>query len=85
VYNGGPSSPRAIAANAGLDLATVEHVIEPALLVTGLIARTPRGRRVTRKGYEHAKGFAVKLPPINWAKVEKADSEIPEEITAEQQ
>jgi Holliday junction DNA helicase RuvB len=85
VYNGGPSGPRAIAANAGLDLATVEHVIEPALLLTGLIARTPRGRRVTHKGYEHAKGFAAKLPPINWAKVEKVDSEISEEITAEQQ
>ncbi len=85
VYNGGPSGPRAIAANAGLDLATVERVIEPALLVTGLIARTPRGRRVTRKGYTHAKSFAVNLPVINWKKVENADSEISEEIAAEQQ
>jgi Holliday junction DNA helicase RuvB len=85
VYNGGPSGPRAIAASAGLDLATVEHVIEPALLVTGLIARTPRGRRVTRKGYEHARSFAVKLPVINWNKVEKMDSEITDEIAIDQQ
>jgi len=28
-YRGGPVGPRSLAANVGLDLATVEHVIEP--------------------------------------------------------
>lgn len=75
VYNGGPAGPKAIAANAGIDLATVESVIEPSLLLTGLIARTPRGRRVTRKGYEHARSFSAVLPVINWTRLEKADRE----------
>jgi Holliday junction DNA helicase RuvB len=76
-YRGGPVGPRSIAANAGLDLATVEKVIEPALLLMGLIARTPRGRRVTRKGYAHAQGF-IAVPSVNWNRVEGADSALPE-------
>lgn len=73
VYRGGPVGPRSIAANAGLDLATVEQVIEPALLSLGLIARTPRGRRITRAGYAHIKDFLVSPPTINWGRVEAAD------------
>ena len=73
-YRGGPTGPRSLGANAGLDLATVEHVIEPALLLMGLIARTPRGRRITRKGYEHARNFmGMGAPAINWKRVEAAD------------
>ena len=76
VYNGGPVGPRSIAANAGLDLATVEHVIEPALLTMGLIARTPRGRRITKNGYAHVLTFlASPSPGIDWGKVEAADGE----------
>jgi Holliday junction DNA helicase RuvB len=85
VYNGGPAGPKAIASNAGLDLATVEHVIEPALLLTGLIARTPRGRRVTRKGYEHAKNFSTVLPVVNWIRLERTDHDTPAELTADKQ
>ena len=72
-YRGGPVGPRSLAANAGLDLATVEHVIEPALLLMGLIARTPRGRRITRKGYAHAQNFMGSAPAINWNRVESFD------------
>jgi Holliday junction DNA helicase RuvB len=77
VYRGGPVGPRSIAASANLDLATVETVIEPALLQMGLIARTPRGRRITRPGYDHVCTFLTSAPPINWARVESADASIP--------
>lgn len=72
-YRGGPVGPRSLAANAGMDMATVEHVIEPALLLMGLIARTPRGRRITRKGYAHVQNFLTGAPSINWHKIEAAD------------
>jgi Holliday junction DNA helicase RuvB len=45
-YRGGPVGPRSLTANSGLDLTTVEHVIEPALLLMCLIARTPRRRQI---------------------------------------
>jgi holliday junction DNA helicase RuvB len=74
VYRGGPAGPNAIAANAGLDRSTVEQVIEPALLTSGLIARTPRGRRITREGYEHVKTFLAESPPaLNWQVVESSE------------
>ena len=73
VFYCGPVGPRSLAANAGLDLATVEHVIEPALLPMGLIAWTPRGRRITRHGYAHAQNFMGSAPAINWNRVESSD------------
>lgn len=84
-YKGGPAGPRAIAANCGLDLPTVEHVVEPGLLLAQLIARTPRGRRITRKGYEHIKTFMPSIQPINWTRVERADSDLPAEVSANRQ
>lgn len=72
-YHGGPVGPRSLAANDGLDLATVVHVIEPALLLMGLVARTPRGRRITRKGYAHVQNFLTGAQAVNWSKVESAD------------
>lgn len=84
-YKGGPAGPRAIAANCGLDLPTVEHVVEPGLLIAGLIARTPRGRRITRKGYDHLKSFTPALPNVNWTRVERADSDLPAEVSAAHQ
>ncbi|MGB8213550.1 MAG: Holliday junction branch migration DNA helicase RuvB [Anaerolineales bacterium] len=77
VYRGGPVGPRSIAASANLDLATVETVIEPALLQMSLIARTPRGRRITREGYAHVCTFLASAPAINWARVEAADASVP--------
>jgi holliday junction DNA helicase RuvB len=75
VYRGGPAGPGAIAANAGLDRSTVEQVIEPALLTGGLIARTPRGRRITRKGYDHVCSFLAETPPAFNGQVVEAASE----------
>lgn len=77
IYRGGPVGPRSIAASANLDLATVETVVEPALLQMGLVARTPRGRRITRPGYNHVCTFLTAPPQINWARVESADASMP--------
>ena len=75
-YRGGPAGVRAIAANAGLDKSTIEQVVEPALLMMGLIARTPRGRRVTRKGYTHYRSFAPQAASVNWNRIEASDQAI---------
>lgn len=73
VYGGGPAGVRAISVSANLDTATAEQVVEPILLTMGLIARTPRGRRITRKGYQHYQSFVLKPAPVKWGKVEAAD------------
>jgi len=74
VYRGGPAGPKAIATSAGIDLATLENVVEPALQLLGFVARTPRGRRITRAGYAHIAPYIVSPPVINWRKVESSDS-----------
>ncbi len=52
-FNGGPVGLKTIAAALSEEEATIEEVNEPYLLQLGLIERTPRGRAVTKKGYEH--------------------------------
>lgn len=52
-FNGGPVGIEAIASSIGEEQTTIEDVYEPYLLQTGLLKRTPRGRMVTKKAYEH--------------------------------
>jgi len=52
-YGGGPVGPKSLSASSGIDSATIEHAIEPWLLRAGLIVRTRRGRKITRKGHRH--------------------------------
>jgi holliday junction DNA helicase RuvB len=52
-YGGGPAGLEAIAATLNHDTGTLEDVVEPYLLQTGLIARTRRGRALTKAGAEH--------------------------------
>lgn len=52
-FGGGPVGLDTLAASIGEDSVTIEDVYEPFLLQKGLIMRTPRGRVVTRLGYEH--------------------------------
>ncbi|MBN2260815.1 MAG: Holliday junction branch migration DNA helicase RuvB [Clostridiales bacterium] len=52
-YNGGPVGLDALAASSGEEKTTIEDVYEPYLLQIGFLNRTPRGRVVTQKGYEH--------------------------------
>ncbi len=52
-YKGGPVGLNTIAALIGDEQTTIEDFYEPYLMQIGLIERTPRGRRVTPKGYVH--------------------------------
>ena len=52
-FNGGPVGIEAIASSIGEEQTTIEDVYEPYLLQIGLLKRTPRGRMVTEKAYEH--------------------------------
>ncbi len=52
-FAGGPVGLEALASSIGEDATTIEDMYEPYLLQIGLINRTPRGRVVTKKAYEH--------------------------------
>ncbi len=52
-FDGGPVGLDTIAATVGEEAQTIEDVYEPFLLQRGFIQRTPRGRIVTAKAYEH--------------------------------
>ncbi|WP_087971790.1 Holliday junction branch migration DNA helicase RuvB [Oceanobacillus rekensis] len=56
-FQGGPVGLDTIAATIGEESQTIEDVYEPYLLQIGFIQRTPRGRIVTPKAYQH---FGVK-------------------------
>lgn len=52
-FGGGPVGLDTLAAAISEETDTIADVYEPYLLQLGLIMRTPRGRVVTRLGYEH--------------------------------
>ncbi len=52
-YDGGPVGLETLAATIGEEAVTLEDVYEPYLMQIGFLSRTPRGRCVTRLGYEH--------------------------------
>lgn len=52
-FRGGPVGLNTIAAATSEEEDTVESVYEPFLLKLGFLERTPRGRTVTRRAYEH--------------------------------
>ena len=52
-FSGGPVGIDTIAASLGEDSGTIEDVCEPYLLQNGYINRTPKGRVVTDKAYDH--------------------------------
>lgn len=52
-YNGGPVGVETIAALTSEERQTIEDTIEPYLMQIGLLERTPRGRKVTLKAYQH--------------------------------
>ncbi len=53
VFGGGPVGLENMGASTGEDATTIEDVYEPYLMQLGFIAKTPRGRLVTRLGWEH--------------------------------
>ena len=52
-FDGGPVGLDTIAASISEEADTIMDVYEPYLLQMGFIQRTPRGRQVTRRAYEH--------------------------------
>ncbi|HSW90055.1 MAG TPA: Holliday junction branch migration DNA helicase RuvB, partial [Patescibacteria group bacterium] len=52
-HNGGPLGAETIAATLSEDVGTIEEVYEPYLMQIGFLQRTPRGRVVTLKAYQH--------------------------------
>ncbi|MFH1428617.1 MAG: Holliday junction branch migration DNA helicase RuvB [Candidatus Margulisiibacteriota bacterium] len=68
-FNGGPVGLDTIAASISEETATIEDVYEPFLLQLGFIDRTPRGRVVTKGGYDH-----LGVPFRETAKKEKQEA-----------
>ncbi|NLT64275.1 MAG: Holliday junction branch migration DNA helicase RuvB [Clostridiales bacterium] len=52
-YGGGPVGLETLAATINEESITLEDVYEPYLLQQGFLTRTPRGRCITKKAYEH--------------------------------
>jgi holliday junction DNA helicase RuvB len=52
-FKGGPVGMSTIATAVGEDGGTIEEVYEPFLIKEGYVKRTPRGREVTERAYQH--------------------------------
>jgi holliday junction DNA helicase RuvB len=52
-FGGGPVGLSTLAVALGEEADTIEDVFEPYLLQQGLVKRTPRGRVLTERAYEH--------------------------------
>jgi Holliday junction DNA helicase RuvB len=57
-FGGGPVGLSTLAIAIGEEQDTIEDVLEPYLLQQGMLKRTPRGRVLTRRAYDHL-GLAV--------------------------
>jgi Holliday junction DNA helicase RuvB len=53
MFGGGPVGLDTLAATTGEDPVTIEDVYEPYLMQIGFLAKTPRGRVLSRMGWEH--------------------------------
>ena len=64
-YGGGPVGLETLAATINEEAVTLEGVYEPYLMQIGFLTRTPRGRCVTAKAYQHL-GVAMPggMPPV---------------------
>ena len=69
-YGGGPVGADTLAAALSEERDTIEEVVEPFLLKLGFLQRTPRGRCVTCKAYEH---LGLSVP--------KSIEEVPEQLS----
>ena len=54
-FSGGPVGLTPLASSINEEAGTIEDVYEPYLLQLGFINKTPRGRIVTQRAYEHLK------------------------------
>ena len=58
-FDGGPVGVDSLAAAIGEERGTLEDVVEPFLIQSGFLMRTPRGRTATATAYRH---FGLKAP-----------------------
>jgi Holliday junction DNA helicase RuvB len=58
-FKGGPVGLSTLAAATSEEIETIEDVYEPYLIQIGMLERTPRGRKVTVKAFNHL-GYEVK-------------------------
>ena len=54
-YKGGPVGIESLAASLNEESDTIVDVVEPFLLKSGFLKRTPRGRKITDLAYQHLK------------------------------
>ncbi len=52
-FDGGPVGIETIASAIGEERDTIEDALEPYLIQSGFLSRTPRGRVANRLAYEH--------------------------------
>lgn len=52
-FDGGPVGLSTLAVSVGEEAETIEAVVEPFLVRTGLLSRTPRGRVATSRAWDH--------------------------------
>ena len=52
-FKGGPVGLNTVATAVGEESGTIEEVYEPFLIMEGYLMRTPRGRQVTERAYNH--------------------------------
>lgn len=73
VFKGGPVGLETLAACTGEDPITIEDVYEPFLLQNGFLAKTPRGRVLTLRAFEH---LGITIPPQFYDKNKSSISNI---------
>ena len=61
-FDGGPVGIESLAASLAEERDTLEDVYEPYLIQEGFLIRTPRGRQITRRAYDHL-GLPAAEPP----------------------
>ena len=74
IFKGGPVGLETLAACTGEDPVTIEDVYEPFLLQNGFLAKTPRGRVLTLRAFEH---IGITPPPSFIAGMKGADVQAP--------
>ena len=58
-FNGGPVGLSNLAAVVGEEEETLEEVVEPYLIKEGFVKKTPRGRVVMPRSYQH---LGIEMP-----------------------
>ena len=74
VFHGGPAGIEAIAHTMNLTLDTLVDEVEPFLLRSELVTRTPRGRKLANRAYEH---LGVSPPEDGPSYRDESDSSLP--------